>query len=91
MRERRVGLGDPGSKLDECIRAVETGATIVVTDHGRRVARIVPDTESIEQRLAMLDRTGALAWSGRRLGARKPAVRLRDAGNVSDIIIQNRG
>ena len=91
MRERRVGLGDLGSKLDECIRAVEAGTTIVVTDHGRRVARIVPETESIEQRLAMLNRTGALAWSGRRLGVAKPAVRLRDAGNVSDIIIQNRG
>ena len=91
MRERRVGIGDLGSKLDEYIREVEAGTTIVVTDHGRRVARIVPETEFIEQRLAMLNRTGALIWSGRRLGVTKPAVRLRDAGNVSDIIIQNRG
>lgn len=91
MRERRVGIDELGSKLDVYVREVEAGATIVVTDQGRGVARIVPETESIEQRLALLNRTGALPWSGRRLGVAKPTVRLRDSGNVSDIIVENRG
>ena len=92
MRERRVGLQDLRSKLTEYIRDVEAGATtIVVTDHGRHVARIVPETDSLEQRLAMLKQIGALPWSGRRLGVAKPDVRLRGGASISDIVIENRG
>lgn len=90
MREQQVGIRDLKSKLSEYIRDVEAGATIVVTDHGRHVARIVPDTESIAQRLAVLNATGALLWSGRRLGETKPHLRLRGPGSVSDIVVENR-
>ncbi len=91
MREQQVGIRDLQSKLGEYIRDVEAGATIVVTDHGRHVARIVPETESIEQRLTALNATGALLWSGRRLGVTKPDVRLRGAGSISAIVVENRG
>ena len=92
MREQRVGLQDLRSKLTEYIRDVEAGATtIVVTDHGRRLARIVPETDSLDQRLGMLKHTGALPWSGRRLGIAKPDVRLRGGASISDIVIENRG
>lgn len=91
MRERQIGILDLQSKLSECIRDVKAGATIVVTDHGRHVARIVPETDSIEQLLAVLNTTGALLWSGRRLGVTKPDVRVRGTGSVSDIVVENRG
>ena len=83
MRERRVDLHDLKSRLTEHIRDVEAGATtIVVTDHGRHVARIVPETDSLEQRLGMLKQIGALPWSGRRLGVAKPDVRLRGGASA---------
>ena len=63
----------------------------MVTDHGRHVARIIPETDSLEQRLTMLKETGALSWSGRRLGVAKPDVRLRGGGSMSDIVVENRG
>ena len=91
MREQQVGIRDLQSKLSEYIRDVEAGTTIVVTDRGRHVARIVPETESIEQRLTALNATGALLWSGRRLGVTRPAVRLRGEGSISDIVVENRG
>ena len=91
MRERRIGIRDLKSKLSQYIRDVEAGATIVVTDHGRQVARIVPETGSMEQRLAVLRTTGAIIWNGRRLGPTKPVVRVRGEASVSDIAIENRG
>ena len=90
MRERRVGIRDLKSKLSEYIRDVQAGATVVVTDHGRQVARIVPETDSNEQRLAALRATGAFLWSGRRLRVTKPDVRVRGIGSVSEIAIENR-
>jgi prevent-host-death family protein len=91
MRERRIGIRDLKSKLSECIRDVEAGATVVVTDHGRQVARIVPEADSVEHRLAVLRATGAFLWSGRRLGVTKPDVHVRGEGSVSEIAIENRG
>lgn len=91
MQERSIGIQALKSNLSECIRDVEAGATIVVTDHGRHVARIVPETDSIERRLSGIMATGAFQWSGRRLDATKPDVRVRGAGSVSEIAIENRG
>lgn len=90
MRERRVGIRDLNSKLSEYMRDVTSGTTIVVTDHGRQVARIIPETDSSEQTLARLKTAGKVMWSGRRLKKKKPAVRVRGTGNVSDIVIENR-
>ena len=91
MREQHVGIPDLESRLRDYLRDVEAGTTIVVTDQGRQVARIVPETESIEQRLAALNATGVLLWSGRRLRPTRPDVRLRGAGSISDIVVENRG
>ena len=43
MAERRIGIRELKSKLSECVREVRSGATIVVTEHGRPVARMIAD------------------------------------------------
>ena len=91
MRERRVGIRELKSKLSQCIREVRRGATIIVTEHGRRVARLVPEADSLEERLATLKDTGTILWSGRRLDARKPTVRARGARTVADVLVESRG
>ena len=42
-REKRIGIRELKSTLSECVREVKAGRTIVVTDHGRPVARIIPE------------------------------------------------
>jgi antitoxin (DNA-binding transcriptional repressor) of toxin-antitoxin stability system len=66
------------------------GATIVVTEHGRRVARIVPEADSLDERLHGLKNAGTILWSGRRLTKTKPNVRARGKRTVADIIVENR-
>ena len=41
MAERRIGIRELKSKLSECVREVRSGGTIVVTEHGRPVARMI--------------------------------------------------
>ena len=91
MSERTVGIRELKSKLSECVRDVKMGATIVVTEHGRRVARIVPETASLDDRLAALRHAGAILWSGRRLRRTRPDVRPRGKCTVADILVENRG
>jgi prevent-host-death family protein len=90
MSERRMGIRELKSKLSQCVREVKMGATIVVTEHGRRVARLVPEADSLDERINTLRNAGSIEWSGRRLGAMKPAVRARGKRTVSEIVAENR-
>jgi prevent-host-death family protein len=90
QRERSIGIRELKAKLSECVREVKRGATIVVTDHGRRVARLVPESESLKDRLDVLKHAGAVSWSGRGLGHAKPDVRVRGRRSVAEIVVENR-
>ena len=90
MPERQVSLQELESKLESYLHDVENGTTVVVSRDGRQVARIIPEADSAERKRAALKASGAFDWSGRRPKRRRPAVRLRDGGSVSDIIISER-
>nr|MBA3888313.1 type II toxin-antitoxin system prevent-host-death family antitoxin [Acidobacteriota bacterium] len=89
--ERTVGIRELKAKLSECVRDVKGGATVIVTERGRRVARIVPETASLDERLQTLKDTGAVLWSGRRLPRTKPGVRPRKKPSLAEIVVENRG
>ena len=90
MPERQASLQELESKLDSYIHDVENGTTVVVSRDGRQVARIIPETNSAEQKRAALKASGTFDWSGRRPKSRRPSVRLRDGGSLSDSIINER-
>jgi prevent-host-death family protein len=90
ISERRIGIRELKSKLSQCVRDVKMGATIVVTEHGRRVARLIPETDSLDSRIDALRQTGGIQWSGRRLSATKPTARVRGKRTVADIVVENR-
>ena len=60
-----------------------------MTEGGNGVARLVPEPEVSKQARAALDAAG-IAWSSRRLKKRKPSVRLRGGGSISDVVRENR-
>jgi len=90
MAERKIGIRELKSTLSECVREVKSGRTIVVTEHGRPVARIIPEAASLRVRVEALRRAGAIAWSGRRLRPAKPVGKLRGEKTVADLVVENR-
>lgn len=88
--ERRVGIRELKSTLSECVREVKSGLTIVVTERGQPVARIMPEAISLVVRVGALRKAGAIAWSGRRLRRAKPAGKVRGDRAVADLIVENR-
>ena len=90
MQERRVGIQALKSKLTEYMGAVKTGTTIVVTERGREIARIIPEADGGEQTLAVLRSAGTVLWSGRRLKKSKRGVPVQGTETVSEILLENR-
>jgi prevent-host-death family protein len=54
-----VGVAQLKAKLSEYLARVRAGEDVLITEHGRPVARIVP-AESDDERLAELERQGVL-------------------------------
>jgi prevent-host-death family protein len=90
MSERRIGIRELKSTLSECIREVKSGGTLVVTEHGDPVARVIPEGVSVRDRLDALRKAGSILWSGRRLGRTKPVARVRGGRAVADLVSENR-
>lgn len=90
VRERRIGIRELKSTLSECIREVKAGRTLVVTEHGDPVARMIPETGSVQERLDALRKAGAVTWSGRRLRRVKPVARVRGNRTVADLVSEGR-
>ena len=59
VREKRIGIRELKSTLSECVREVKSGRTIVVTEHGQPVARIIPEAISLRVRVEALRNAGA--------------------------------
>ena len=89
-REKRIGIRELKATLSECVRQVRAGGTIVVTDHGQPVARIIPEALSLRDRVDALRKAGAVAWSGRPLRPAKPAGKVRGGKTVADLVVENR-
>jgi prevent-host-death family protein len=91
MAERRIGIRELKATLSECVREVRGGGTIVVTEHGRPVARMIADASSVDERLASLATAGRILWSGRRLKPTTPVARVRRGRRtVADLVSENR-
>jgi prevent-host-death family protein len=91
MSEIRVGVGELKSRLSEYLRQVKRGHTIIITDHGRPVGRILPAEQDLEERLKVLQDAGIVAWNGQKLEPLTPVAVNRSARQVSDILVEMRG
>lgn len=78
------------AKLSEWMRVVKDGGTVVVTEHGRPVARLVPEPGSLRERLLALSRAGDIIWNGQPFKPRGPVTRVRGARTLADLIVDER-
>jgi prevent-host-death family protein len=90
LGEISVGIRELKAQLSAYLREVKKGATLVITDRGRPIGRVVPLRPSPEGRMEELARAGLLSWSGRRLGPCRPVGKTRGGRMVSDLLLEDR-
>lgn len=91
MSEIRIEIKELKSRLSEYLRQVKQVRSIIITDHGRPVARISPVEPVLEERLQDVQAAAVVAWNGRKLEAITPVAVNRSARQVSDVLIEIRG
>ena len=88
--ETTVGIRDLKARLSEYIQQVKNGQSIVITEHGKPVGRILPVAMSLEERVEVLRKAGLVEWSGKKLRRIKPPAVNRGDKLVSDIVVELR-
>lgn len=90
MGEMNVGVRDLKTRLSEYLRQVKAGQTIVITEHGRPVGRLVPAAQSLDDRLQAMAQAGLMVWSGKKLAPMRSVARTRGKRTVADLLVGNR-
>lgn len=83
-----MGIRDLRGSLSGYLRRVRNGESLVVTDRGEPVARIIP--VGMPEGLARLVREGGVSPPVAPLPARLPTVRLRGSKTAAELLIEDR-
>ena len=90
MDELRVGIRDLKANLSAYLRKVRSGQSIMITDHGKEVGRILPITDDLDTQINYLKNAGLLNWNGKRLSPMsKPWVNTSKL-LISDLLLEMR-
>ncbi|MBN1641378.1 MAG: type II toxin-antitoxin system prevent-host-death family antitoxin [Anaerolineae bacterium] len=90
MVETSAGIRELKAHLSKYLRRVQAGETVIITDRGQPVGRIVPVTQTLETRLQAMAQAGLILWSGNKLTPMAPVARVRGERTVAEILIADR-
>jgi prevent-host-death family protein len=94
VNELIVGVRELKAHMGSYLRVVREGGTLLITDRGAPVGRIVPVSRSRktpEQLAAALVEAGMASWGGGKLEPLDPPAKLRGGKTVSDLLVEDRG
>ena len=86
----RVSIRELKGRLSYYLRLTRSGESILITDRGIPVGRLVPLASSLEQRIEAMRDSGDVAWNGNKLGPVTPVKKRRTTRTVADILIADR-
>jgi prevent-host-death family protein len=88
--ESTVGIRAFKAHLSEYMQQVKDGQSLVITEHGKPVGRILPVAMSLDERIEMLRKAGLIEWSGKKLRDIRPPATNRGDKLASDIVVEMR-
>ena len=90
MTQTAIGIRELKTRLSNYMQQVKAGSTLVITERGKPVGRIVPLSPSVETRVQELVRARLMAWSGNKLVPMAPVARTRGRRMVADLLLEDR-
>lgn len=90
MSQTTVGIRELKSRLSHYLRQVKGGASLLITERGRPIGRIVPIGLPLEDRLQTMVEAGLASWSGRSLPSTTPVATIRGPQTVADLLLEDR-
>ena len=90
MTQSLVSIRELKSRLSHYLRLTRKGESVVITDRGVPIGRIVPIGQDLDQRLTAMREAGLAQWSGNKLRHRRPVAKLRGRKTVAQLLVDGR-
>jgi prevent-host-death family protein len=90
VRQEHVSIRELKSRLSHFLRLTKAGESVVITERGIPVGRIVPIGKHLDERLAAMQQAGQAEWSGRRLAPVAKVAKLRGKRTVAQLLVDDR-
>ena len=90
MTRTEAGIRELKTRLSAYLRQVKAGGTVIITERGKPIGRIVPLAQSTEAQLEALNQAGLIAWSGKRLPPLAPVAQAKGDRTVADLLLEDR-
>lgn len=89
---KRIGIREFKAHLSRYLRRVETGEVLVITDHGRPIARLFPAAISLEDRMQAMVDAGLADWNGDITTPAdfEPSIRIAEGKTIAEMILEDR-
>ena len=91
MTQAIVSIRELKSRLSQYLRLTRKGETVVITDRGVPIGRIVPVGLDLDQRVAAMCEAGLAHWNGKKLRRRKPVTAVIGSKSVAQVLVDDRG
>lgn len=90
MTQATVGIRDLKAQLSMYVQRVKAGDSLVITERGKPIGRIVPLERSLKDRVFELVAADVVDWNGEKLGPAAPVARTRGPRMVADLLLEDR-
>ena len=90
MNETTVGIRELKAQISKYMRRVKEGQTLVITERGKPIGRIIPAEQTLEERMLRLVEAGIVKWNGKKLEPRDPIAVNRGSRQISDLVVEDR-
>ena len=88
--ESGVNIRELKAHLSKYLRKVKEGQTVLITERGKPIGRIIPEGEPLEDRLSKIVSAGLAEWSGKQLEPRQPTLSNQSETLISDLVSEGR-
>ncbi len=85
-----TGIRDLKAKLSAYMRRVKKGETIVITERGKPIGRIVPIGLTTHDQLNALIDAGLISWNNQKLAPVTPVAHTRGDHSLAELLLDNR-
>ncbi len=85
-----VSIRELKSRLSHYLRLTKAGESVVITERGTPIGRIVPAAAPVGDRIDVMVKAGLVFWNRKKLSPMPPVAKARGKRAVADLLIEDR-
>jgi prevent-host-death family protein len=90
MKQKTIGIREFKEQLSGHIREVKKGSTLVITERGKPVARLMPVAADLDDKLQQMLDSGMASWNGQKPPSEGFRASVKGPKTVAELLLEDR-